>query len=35
MTLNEGVEEENEEMKSGWHHLHSSFIGVGGGRFWV
>lgn len=25
--------EENEEMKSAWHHLHSRFISVGGGRF--
>lgn len=29
----QGMEEENEEMKSAWHHLHSSFIGVGGGCF--
>lgn len=28
-------EEENEEMKSAWHHLHSGFIGAGGGRFWA
>lgn len=33
LTLHDGMEEENEEMKSAWHHLHSSFIGVGGGRF--
>lgn len=35
LILNEGVEEENEEMKSAQHHLHSSFISIGGGRFWT
>lgn len=31
LILSEGLEEENEEMKSAWHHLHSSFISKGGG----